>query len=237
MSARILVGCPTSLHKTYCLHAYAEGIRHLTYPFLDILLVDNSEDPSYTQHIKQEGLPVIRGPSLPHAKERIVASRNLLRERFLQGGYDYLFSLEQDVIPPADILERLLAHGKKIISGVVFTRFEMNGEHRIKPLLWGSTERQDEMRFMDAEVAAPGLYSIRACGLGCLLIHRDVLEKIPFRLLPDRSTFDDIPFCRDCVDAGFDLYADTSVKCQHLIEGMNWDAIDDEEKNAGSKHL
>ncbi len=226
MNARILVGCPTSEHKAYCLREYAAGLSRLTYPSFDVLLIDNSEEIEYSQKIQGLGLPVLRGPFLPHAKERIAASRNLLREHFLRGGYDYFFSLEQDVIPPADVVECLLRHGKKIMSGVVFTRFEIQGEKRIKPLLWGFSEDPDQMRFMDTEVATPGLYRIRACGLGCLLIHRDVLEKIPFRILPDRSTFDDIPFCRDCTDAGFALYADTSVKCKHLIEDMKWDDLD-----------
>jgi len=226
MSARILVGCPTSEHKAYCLREYAEGLSRLAYPSFDVLLVDNSEGIEYSRKIQDLGFDVVRGLFLPRAKERIVASRNLLRERFLQGGYDYLFSLEQDVIPPADALERLLRHGKHIMSGVVFTRFEIQGEKRIKPLLWGFSEDPDQMRFMDTEVATPGLYQIRACGLGCLLLHRDVLEKIPFRLLTDRSTFDDVPFCKDAYDFGFEMYADTSVKCRHLIEGMKWDQID-----------
>jgi len=99
MKARVLVGCPTSEHKEYCLKEYANLLRSLTYDNFDVLLVDNSKDDRYYNKIKSLGIPVIKDKYLEGAKNRIVHSRNILRERVLNGGYDYFFSLEQDVIP------------------------------------------------------------------------------------------------------------------------------------------
>ena len=53
-------------------------------------------------------------------KERIVSSRNKLKEYFLKNDYDYLLSLEQDVVSPKDVIERLMKHDKDICSGLYF---------------------------------------------------------------------------------------------------------------------
>jgi len=118
-SPKILVGCPTSFHKEYALEQYTKAVKALTYSNFDILLVDNSENDTYFEKIKALGLPVIKGPYFNSARDRIVASRNLLRENVLRG-YDYFFSLEQDVLPPPDILEKLLQHQKQLITGIYF---------------------------------------------------------------------------------------------------------------------
>ena len=90
MPPKILVGCPTSFHKEYALEAYAKAIKSLTYKNFDILLVDNSEDNKYFEKIKSFNIPVIKGPYFPSARDRIVASRNLLREKVIKD-YDYFF--------------------------------------------------------------------------------------------------------------------------------------------------
>src|SRR3989344_3253635 len=38
----------------------------------------------------------------------------------IYNNYDYLFSLEQDVIPDKNILKKLISHNKKVISGIYF---------------------------------------------------------------------------------------------------------------------
>src|SRR3989344_9577139 len=109
MVVKVLVGCPTSFHKEYCLDKYAEGIKALTYRYSDVLLVDNSKDDSYLNKIKVMGLNATKGFYFEGARDRIVASRNILREKVLNEGYDYFLSLEQDVVPPKDIIERMLS--------------------------------------------------------------------------------------------------------------------------------
>ena len=124
MNPKVLVGCPTSEHKEYCLDKYLEGIKALTYSNFDFLLVDNSEDDRYYNQLKNKGVNVVRDKYYELARERVAKSRNILREKCLNEGYDYFFSLEQDVVPPIDVIERLLKHKKEIISGVYYTYFK-----------------------------------------------------------------------------------------------------------------
>ena len=124
---KILVGCPTSFHKEYCFNKYLKGIKSLTYQNHDILLVENSKDDKYINKIKKF-LPVIKGPYFESALDRIITSRNILKEKVLEGNYDYFLSLEQDVIPPKDIIERLLKHNKKVITGIYFVHNKIKGK-------------------------------------------------------------------------------------------------------------
>ena len=221
---KILVGCPTSNHKEYCIEEYAEAIKNLTYLNYDILLVDNSQTEEYSKKLQKLGLEVKRDKYLERARERIVHSRNILREYALENNYDYFLSLEQDVIPPKDVLEQLLQHGKEVVTGVYFTKYTIQGKPVLKPLLWKAKGKT--LEFVEEEkIIQPQLIIVKASGLGCVLISREVLEKISFRLSEENTTYDDMTFCEDLHKQGISLYADTAIKCKHLITGMNWDVI------------
>ena len=223
---RVLVGCPTSWHKEYCLMKYIETAKGLTYPNYDILLVDNSEDDIYSKKIKNLGIPVIKGPWFESARDRIVASRNILREKAIEG-YDYLLSLEQDVIPPKDIIERLLSHKKDIVSGVYYNHAIINGSTLLVPMVFKFTEKEDELLYYSYhEIEEPNLIKVRACGLGCLLINLKVLKKINFRFDIKNKGFDDMWFSVDAYFNQFEIFADTILKCKHLIKGsIPWSQI------------
>ena len=90
---RVLVGCPTADIKAYCLDEYAAGLKALTYPNKEFLLVDNSATPEYAKRIEKLGIPVVRDTRLEDVKERITHSRNVLRDTVLKEGYDYFLSI------------------------------------------------------------------------------------------------------------------------------------------------
>jgi len=225
MKPKILVGCPTSDHKGYALERYVEGIKKLEYDNIDILIVDNSKGYEYIEKIKSLGLNAIKGPYHESARQRIIDSRNILRKKVLDEGYDYFFSLEQDVIPPKDVIERMLNHNKKIITGVYFSYQTNNGVRLLVPLLWKRID-ENEVRFMlEKEVIEPKLIEVGACGVGCILIHKNVLKKVKFRFDEKSQCFDDMWFCHDSYKQGFKIFADTSLKCTHLIQGWDWENI------------
>jgi len=212
---KILIGCPTSDHKKYCLQEYAAAAKKLLNDSTDILLVDNSQTDGYKKEIEAAGLPVIKGPWSESARDRIVASRNLLREHAIEKGYDYLFSLEQDVIPEEDALQKLLAHKKEIVSGVVMNNLPVGNEIKQMPMAYVVHPHDPTGLWYidDAELQKPQLIEIKACALGCVLIQKSVLEKITFRYT---GGFDDMMFCKDAIEAGFKIYLDTTVKPKHL---------------------
>ncbi|MDD5649904.1 MAG: hypothetical protein PHF86_05705 [Candidatus Nanoarchaeia archaeon] len=219
MNPKVLVGCPTSFHKKYALKEYVQAIKSLTYDNYDILIVENSENNDYFDEIKKE-LPCMKDKWFENARERIVHSRNILRELTLKE-YDYFLSLEQDVIPPKDIIERLLEHNKKVISALYF-KTDPNGT--LSPLLWIKDDVGIRKAYLD-EVEDDKLIEANAVGIGCILIHKDVLKEIKFRYDKEKEGFDDVFFCDDVINKGFKIFCDTSIKCKHLIKGMDWDSI------------
>jgi GT2 family glycosyltransferase len=225
MYPKILVGCPTYDGKSYCLDKYIKAVTELSYPNYDILLVDNSKTDDYFNKIKDSNIPVIKDQPEEKPHDAIVKSRNIIKKHFLEKNYDYFLSLEQDVIPDKDIIEKLLVHNKKVISGVYHTIYRFHGIPKLRPLIWADVPNQpDKMRFMNPECLKakdsqePVLKKIKMCGLGCLLIHRSILEKIDFRVPKDYSTYDDFAFCNDVRDLKEDIWADLSIQCDHIIE-------------------
>ncbi len=230
---KVLVGCPTAEQYEYCIDEYLKRIREFVLKNFDMLLVDNSKDDRYMQSLQQRGVQVIKAEHIKDVRERIVASRNILREQVLRNGYDYFLSLEQDVIPPKDVIPRLLSHNKKIVSGVYFKLYDVlitNTGKRdgivqkkgktLMPVLFRFADEPGKMHICTLhEVSGERLLKIRAAGLGCMLIHRSVLEKIHFRKEEGIQGYDDVVFCDDAYNNGFEIYADTSVKCKHLILG------------------
>lgn len=221
---KVLVGCPVSDYHKYCTEEYIKSIKSLTYDNYDILLVDNSKDDDFYNSIK-DLVPVIRWGYKPNTYDRIISCRNLLRQKVLDGGYDYLFSLEQDVIPPRNVIERLLSYEKNIISGVYFKPDIYENYREPVAMLW-VLHPDDPNKVLPIRkdiINGNNLIKVDMCGLGCAIIHRKVLEKIRFRYdLADCSCTDDIFFSRDSKKQGFEIHSDTAVKCKHILSGRTW---------------
>lgn len=222
---KVLVACPTSRHHSYCLRDFVNAVKNLTYPNYDVLVAENSKDDGYLEAIKKQGLSVAKGPWHDGVIPRITASRNLLRQYMLENEYDYYFSMDQDTIPPADIIERLMRHGKEIVSGVYFTFHMVNGKPKEVPVVWtGYDEADNSMRYLDVkDLLKPQLLEVSAFGMGCMLAKREVMEKIAFRFDQKIGGFEDVYFCHDARKLGYKLYIDTTARCDHItVGGGKW---------------
>ncbi|RLE39617.1 hypothetical protein DRJ17_00270 [Candidatus Woesearchaeota archaeon] len=220
---KILVGCPTYIGKQYCWQHYVGAVKALTYNNKDVLIVDNSKTDEYYHKIKKD-LPTIKDEFLQNAKDRIVHSRNLLREKVLNEEYDYFLSLEQDVIPPKNIIEALLNHGKKIVTAV-YLHYQKTTNGKLAPAVLaykkvGLNDAGENIvqPYSPQEIIGKGLVLVSSCGMGCLLIHRDVLENVRFRHVPGKKSFDDIWFCIDAKKAGYNIYCDGNCVCGHVVQ-------------------
>jgi len=151
--------------------------------------------------------------------QRSEYAREILIGEFLKGEAEYAFIVDADMSYPANTLERLLSHKKKIISGLYFSRGDITKAYPVifknEPLnKWPKT------RYFDYQDNA--LIEIGACGHGCLLIHRDVLEEMepPYSQLGpfhDRPLVgSDLRLCLRARELGYKIYCDTGVKLGHL---------------------
>ncbi|MFA5142221.1 MAG: glycosyltransferase [Candidatus Woesearchaeota archaeon] len=227
---RVLIACPTYEGMSYCLTEFLDAIKSLTYSNFEVLFVDNSKTDEYSKLIESKGYKVLRTVRFLNNRMNIVNSRNILRDRFIEGGYDYFFSVEQDVVLLPDAIERLLSHGKEIASGVYYKYKEECGFKVWYPVLMTACDKEGNAivssepdclirNMYSSEVEGNSLIEIEAAGLGCVMVSRKVLDKIKFRVENGKKSYDDMMFSVDVKKNGFKMYADTSLKCKHLLDG------------------
>lgn len=254
----VLVGCPTSSLRDYCLLDYLQALKGLEYDKkttkIDFMIVDNSETDVYLKKIIDESgrlglrIKAIKDRYVEHARERIINSRNILRQTAIDEGYDYFLSLEQDVIPPKGIIPRILKdideleaknHKKpKAITGIYCIYKDLFGDgDKLYPLILkdkrtaSSPRDQLLVRFytMEEFKSMSGVVKVAGCGLGCVMIDTALLRKISFRFDKNSPSFDDMFFNKDVMLAGEEIYADTSIVCRHLLQGrkenQKWENI------------
>jgi len=241
-SPKVLVACPIIDRNKYCFDKFISCYNALTYPNKELLLVDNSETEDFYNELRAKKLNVVRGKHFDKTVEAIVYNRNVVRSYFLARDYDYLFSLDSDVICEPDAIEKLMTHQKEMVSGIYYSAKIENGVIVAKPMLFirlkdeefqevlkneqykqaleQGLKREDIFRQLNREeVLEPKIINVDVAGLGVVLIKRNVLEKVPFRFDASIKATDDFFFFVDTEKAGFKLYADTTVKCSHLHGG------------------
>jgi len=234
MNPKVLVGSPVSDLYDYCFDEFVQSRKSLAYKNHDLFFIDNSKSNYFSERLKKTNLPFAKIEYLKNARERMIKSRNLIRKKVLEEGYDYFLNLDQDIIPPNDIIERFLQHKKKILTGVYFVynnQYSSRQADYLIPTLWISDNNFSNKDIIDGasirlmhpkETEQDGIVKVISCGSGCLFIHREVLEKIEFRYDPFFPYFDDNWFCRDAFYNDFKIFADLSIKCKHLINDKPW---------------
>lgn len=131
--------------------------------------------------------------------------RDLTIFRALGGNYDYLFSVDTDLVLQPDTLAWLLAADKDIVSELFYT----NG--------WANAWREGQYTPPEPEWQTPGLYRVGMTG-ACVLIRRGVLEAgVDYSPIPNLGLWgEDRHFCVRAAVHGFDLWTDTHCQPEHL---------------------
>lgn len=149
-------------------------------------------------------------------------ARNAGAMMCLDGGFDWLFFLDSDVVPPWDAVPRLMKHRLPIVSGMYCRRSPPAGV----PVMM----RQGQ--WVTGGFKPGDLVEVETVGAGCLLIHNSVLRALPPQR-PGKHWFDwrvdmvsiqdgkppqseDFTFCLHAKNHGYKVYVDSSVQCRHL---------------------
>lgn len=183
-------------------------------------------DPAFAVSLKLLALPLEKEDKyevLQVSGADVAVARNVLAKK-AKG--DYVFFLDDDVLVPQDTLMKLMSHNVDIVSGLYFSR----QEPYFPQIYYKNKKNKDRY---DAVFDIPeGLIQIDACGGGCLLIKKEVFEKLKkpyFQYIPKGEDTlrkgEDLYFCEKAKKAGFKIYCDTSVKCGHIgtkVVGENY---------------
>jgi hypothetical protein len=165
-------------------------------------------------------LAIVQGYSVHQA-------RNIIVQQAIDGGFDYIFWVDADVILPQDILEGLLKDDKDIICGYYLKKIENQRICELFGVNPADTEGKSLSNILEQDLPpTSGIYGIKACGFGCTLTKIDVFKKLSEEH-PDDLWFDyifkknemcseDILFCKRAEEEGFPTFVDTKYKCGHV---------------------
>lgn len=229
---KVLIGTPTSNQKDYCFDDWYDNVKMFTYPEVDLLMVDNSIGEAYHKHLKSKGVNCVHvNPAGRHTQQYITESQNVIRNYFLDHPeYTHLFMLESDVFPPCYVIEQLLHHDLECVGAPYFIQSGMDSHLLLGIYVPGFSPETEVtgmvMRptlsfiFMDGTLKLTSMQ-----GVGCTMIKREVIEKIPFRSIEGHKNHADSFFYEDLFKAGYQNYSDTSLEIQH--RNLDWNTVVD----------
>ena len=152
------------------------------------------------------------------------ALRNRTVKAMLDGGYDYWFSVDTDVILHPLTLETLIKADKDIVSEIFWT----NG--------WCNAWMYDQAAGMSQEWKKPGLYQVGMTG-ACTLVKRKVFEAgvdySPIPCIVKSLWGEDRHFSIRAACAGFEMWVDTHYPAEHLFTAALYKAWRNRNDNAG----
>ena len=150
-------------------------------------------------------------------------SRNSIVKKMLEENFTHLFFLDSDMyfVPSQrEALLNLLKHDLPVVSGLYYNR----GPPHFPIMLFLSEDKPPKFKYQycsEEDYPKNQLVKVDACGAGCLLIKREVLEKMrPPWFLYTLWAGEDVYFCLKCRTLGYDVYVDTGVTPLHFIESV-----------------
>lgn len=238
MFPKVLICAPTASAKSYCFEEWIDNVMSFNYPNFDIRIFDNTYKDGGEFTLKMNSIfknkygksnnkfyaynsariNNMKDDAIGSVISRMAMSHNDCREYAIKYGYDYILHLETDVFPPSNVIEQLMAQGKKVIGGL-YDRDE--GKWRklmAQKHVYVAPRAVNSVNFVTGEeigFANGTIKQVSSIGLGCVLIHNSVFKNIPFRFVPGEANHPDSFFSEDCFRKGIKIYADTSVYCRH----------------------
>jgi hypothetical protein len=236
---KILISCPTSDVKDYCVDDFITQIKTLTYPKYDMFILDNSKDAKHVEKFRSRGIKCtheqFKGDfKKASGREELARHQNIIREYFLRSDCDYLLMIESDVFTGECIIETLLSHAEVYQSGIVTATYEIRKEEEDVLCLTSTVDslgvRSEKLltREHGYSVMGQGTIPLRqllvdpdaritATGIGCTLFAREVMNNIPFRVNTDvsKTAYSDTYIFTDALKMGYEVLIASDIICEH----------------------
>ena len=151
--------------------------------------------------------------------------RNDIVAHFLRSDHTALLMIDDDVVPPEDVLR--LTEVDADIAAIPYPMFR--GENFPFPCVFLPGSTPDKLTYPEQPWMVRGRVEAAAVGTGCMLIHRHVLEHPdlhpPFMLRVNddgvMTASEDVEFCLRARAAGFRIVADyTHGIAEHIPNGV-----------------
>lgn len=150
------------------------------------------------------------------ASSVIHSIREQLADIAVKDNFDYIMFIDSDMVFEPDIIDRLMAHDKDIVSAMAFKR-----KAPFQPCFYSKCRYDIENH--DFEIQSPvewtenELLEIEGVGMACCLIKTKVLKETPKPwFFPFEEFGEDLSFCIRARSQGFKIFLDTSIQVGHL---------------------
>ncbi|MBV1758131.1 MAG: hypothetical protein KMY55_09860 [Dethiosulfatibacter sp.] len=150
-------------------------------------------------------------------KSAIHVAREMLVTSMMKHGAEWLFFIDADMTFPPNLLTRLLSHNAPVVTAMAFKRVPP-----YTPCFYEKceiTENGVNLKPYEFDMKPTEPFTVEACGAACLLIRKEVFEKIKYPwFLPLPFTGEDISFSLKLKGAGIPILVDPVPIVGHLEE-------------------
>lgn len=220
----IMIGCPLQ-QRAWILPVYLNSIEKIDFPKEDIhlaFLVNNSSDNTLeilhrfkdAHYDEYYDIEIALACDFDYTDNRI-GNRDYgciadVKNEWLDMRYpsdEFAFIVDSDVLVPPEVLSTLLGHQKDMISALVMTLM-FRGMDFYNMMDWNGSmyvhRREWNERLLKVDYTA-----------GCVLMSKALLDTNP--RYGDHRQGEDCIFCRDAQKAGYEVFIDTGILCNHVM--------------------
>ncbi len=160
----------------------------------------------------------------------LAMARNLLVRDFLSTDLEWLWTVDTDIVFIPNTLKRLLdvASVHRPVVSALYHTFKNAGKI---PAMFLAGDDHEFPPIPENDFELGTLITADAVGAGCLLIHREVLEKIMKdndgqycwfreRVAGNRDIGEDLSFCMRVTESGFPIYVHTGIQVAHVKSAL-----------------
>lgn len=146
----------------------------------------------------------------------IYTARNELAGKAIKMGADYTLWLDSDMVFAPDILKRMLARERDIVSGLYYRRVPP-----FTPVAFDELEiTEKKCDHHNIEVVPSDLTDVAGVGFGCVLMKTQVLFDVAAvcgdMFSPIRGVGEDLSFCHRARSLGYRIWLDPTIKLGHV---------------------
>lgn len=160
--------------------------------------------------------------------------RNMLVERSLEMGSEWILFMDDDHVFPSDILLRLLSHDQPIVGSLYLRRHSPFAPNAFLHL-------NDDFSYQPIDLTTlpqEGLLKVKAVGTAGMLIRSEVFREIAepwfeYGQVGKWGASEDIVFCEKAAEAGFEVFVDLGAKLGHMAPCAIWPSWVDQEWAVG----
>jgi UDP-N-acetylglucosamine 2-epimerase (non-hydrolysing) len=162
---------------------------------------------------------------------KVGAFKDTIIEHAKNGGYDYLFLIDSDLVLHPKTIEQLIADNKEIVFNVFWTKWTPNSVEQ--PQVWVQDEysffekngreapsQEEQLRaplMFISRLKIPGVYPVGGGGACTLISRKALLKGLSFKRIRNLSFWgEDRHFCIRAGALGVQMYVDTHYPAYHI---------------------